>query len=369
MAVRKNPKALLLVLAIVFLLYGCSSSHYADTTTSIENPGVDTMEQSLQTDDKQIVIGLALATLTEERWQHEKDFFEAEAKLNGARVITFDAKNNEESQMAQVEDLIKQKIDVLVIVAVNAKTASSIVAAAKKVGIPVLAYSRMINNADLDAFIGFDATALGETIAQAAIQRVPEGKYMIINGSPLDNNAKFQRTGYYNILQPFIDSGKIQVIYEQWCDGWEPERALTAVGKGLDESGNMVDAIIVSNDGMAGGVIQALTDRKLDGKVFVSGTDGDQAALKRIGEGKQTLTLFFPQKEFAEEAARAAISLANNMIPADATGKSFNDLKFVPTIFARSILVDKNNLNDILESELQKAEGVNQITPSVKKPG
>lgn len=305
-------------------------------------------DRKLQNVDKQIVIGLALGTLAEERWVNEKKYFEDEAAKYGAKVISQDANMDENLQNSQIESLIKQKVDVLVIAAVNAKTASASVTAAKEAGIPVLAYSRMINGADLDAFIGFDAISMGETLAKAAIMKVPRGTYMIVNGAPIDNNARSQHVGYFNILQPFIDNGQVKVISDQWCDNWAPERALTAVEKALAESNNDIDAFLVSNDGMAGGVIQALKARNLAGKAFVSGTDGEKAALQRIGEGSQTVTLLFPQKEFAEEGARAAISLANRMVPADATGKTFNGYEDVPTIFAKIVLVTRDNVSDVI---------------------
>lgn len=359
---RRRTKYLIMISIFALVLSGCSPFGVKGGSEGEE------VREAPNT-DKQIVIGLALGTLAEERWVNEKKYFEDEAAKYGAKVLSQDANMDENVQNAQIENLIRQKVDVLVIAAVNAKTASASVTAAKAAGIPVLAYSRMINGADLDAFIGFDAIAMGETLARAAVAKVPKGTYMIVNGAPIDNNARSQHVGYFNILQPFIDQGQIKVVSDQWCDNWAPERALTAVEKALEENNNKIDAFLVSNDGMAGGVIQALKARGLDGKVFVSGTDGEKAALQRIEKGSQTATLLFPQKEFAEEGARAAISLANRMVPADATGKTFNGCKDVPTIFAKIVLVTRANLNEvIMKNHISRVEEGYTNAPKNGKP-
>ena len=352
----------------ILILCGCSQQvgKYGTVPAETRKDGI---EQAVQPGARQITIGLALGTLAEERWVNEKKYFEAEAAKFGARVVVQDANMDENAQNTQIEDLISQNVDVLVIVPVNAETAAVSVAAAKKAGIPVLAYSRMIMNANVDAFIGFNSVAIGEMLAKAAVEKVPRGKYMIINGSPVDNNARLEQEGYYNILKPYINKGDIKVVFEQWCDNWDPVKAMNAVESGLTQTKNNVDAVLVSNDGMAGGVVQALKAQKLDGKVFVTGTDGDLAALQRIAEGSQTATLLFPQQEFAEECARVAVSFANKLFPADATGKTFNGTKYVPTIFARAELVTKDNLYDVvIKSGLRKVEDVYKNVPVDKWP-
>lgn len=344
--IRKKLIGSILIAFTVFSVSACSPASSQKSASS--SPGDLDMEQGIQITGNQVTIGLSLGTLAEERWVNEGRYFETEAAKYDAKVLAQDANMDENLQYSQVSDFIDKHVDVLVIVAVNENTAAACVSAAKKAGIPVLAYSRMIKNADLDAFIGFDAVAIGETLAKAAVERIPEGNYMIINGSPKDNNATSQRKGYYNVLGPGIENGRIKLIHEEWCDNWSPQKAVQAVEDGLQKNNGKADAIIVSNDGMAGGVVQALTNWKLDGKVFVTGTDGDLSAIQRIAAGTQTVTLLYPQKEFAEEGARAAISLANELLPADATGKTDNGFKQVPTIFARTVLVTRDNLEDTI---------------------
>lgn len=357
---RRDAIVLLsLILLLTFSVSGCSQNLNTNKNSKSDNEKNSDDELIIEIGNNQVVIGLALGTLAEERWVNEKLYFEKEAAKYGAKVITKDANMDEKLQNKQIKELIERNVDVLVIVAVNDETANECVKAAKCEDIPVLAYSRMINNADLDVFIGFDAVGIGETLAQAAVESVPKGHYFIINGSHTDSNAKEQQEGYFNVLIPYITTGDIIVSHEVWCDNWSPEKAYIATKKGLEKYKNKVDAVIVSNDGMAGGVIDALKEQGLEKKVFVTGTDGDLSALKRITQEIQTVTLLYPQKEFAEEGARAAISLANDLVPADATGRRFNGLKDIPTIFARTVLVTKENLDEtVIETGIKSYDEI-----------
>jgi D-xylose transport system substrate-binding protein len=71
----------------------------------------------------------------------------------------------------------------------------------------------------------------------------------------------------------------------------------------LTKNGNKVDAVVVSNDGTAGGAIQALAEQKLAGKVVVSGQDADLAGCQRIVAGTQSMTVYKPIRRLAEKAA------------------------------------------------------------------
>ena len=105
----------------------------------------------------------------------------------------------------------------------NGEVLSNVIAEAKKEGIKVLAYDRLINNADLDFYVSFDNEKVGELQAQSVIEKKPEGNYFLMGGSPVDNNAKLFRKGQIKVLQPLIDSGNIKEMGDQWADSWLPE--------------------------------------------------------------------------------------------------------------------------------------------------
>ena len=77
---------------------------------------------------------------------------------------------------------------------------SNVVKEAKQEGIKVLAYDRMINNADIDYYISFDNEKVGELQAKSPVDKVPQGNYFLMGGSPVDNNAKLFREGQMKVL-------------------------------------------------------------------------------------------------------------------------------------------------------------------------
>jgi len=293
---------------------------------------------------KEIKIGMAIDDLRLERWQKDRDIFVAKAKTLGADVFVQSANGNEETQMAQIENMINRGVDVLVIIPYNGEVLSNVIAEAKREGIKVLAYDRMINNADIDFYISFDNEKVGELQAQSLVQRVPQGNYFLMGGSPVDNNAKLFRAGQMKVLNPLIKEGKIKVVGDQWADGWLPENALKIMENALTANNNKIDAVVASNDATAGGAIQALSAQGLAGKVAISGQDADLAAIKRIQAGTQTMTVYKPITKLADKAAEIAVQLGKNEKPASNATLN-NGKKEVPSYLLTPIQVDKENID------------------------
>ncbi|EME1786989.1 D-xylose ABC transporter substrate-binding protein [Cronobacter sakazakii] len=292
---------------------------------------------------KDVKIGMAIDDLRLERWQKDRDIFVSKAESLGAKVFVQSANGNEETQMSQIENMINRGVDVLVIIPYNGQVLSNVVAEAKREGIKVLAYDRMINNADIDFYISFDNEKVGELQAQSLVDKVPQGNYFLMGGSPVDNNARLFRDGQMKVLKPFIDSGKIKVVGVQWVDGWLPENALKIMENALTANNNKIDAVVASNDATAGGAIQALSAQGLAGKVAISGQDADLAGIKRIIAGTQTMTVYKPITQLANTAAEVAVELGNDKQPkSDATLN--NGLKEVPARLLTPIKVDKSNI-------------------------
>jgi len=292
---------------------------------------------------KEIKIGMAIDDLRLERWQKDRDIFVAKAKTLGADVFVQSANGNEETQMAQIENMINRGVDVLVIIPYNGEVLSNVIAEAKREGIKVLAYDRMINNADIDFYISFDNEKVGELQAQSLVTRVPEGNYFLMGGSPVDNNAKLFRAGQMKVLNPLIKEGKIKVVGDQWADGWLPENALKIMENALTANNNHIDAVVASNDATAGGAVQALSAQGLAGKVAISGQDADLAAIKRIEAGTQTMTVYKPITKLANDAAEIAVKLGKGEKP-ESNATLNNGKKEVPSYLLTPISVDKSNI-------------------------
>jgi D-xylose transport system substrate-binding protein len=292
------------------------------------------------------VIGLSLDTLKEERWQRDRDTFIAEAKKLGATVIVQSANSDDTRQVRDIESLISRKVDVLVIVPHNGAAMTRAVKSANDAKIPVIAYDRLILNANIDYYLTFDNVKVGEAQGTYAAERLPKdrpAKIVRIYGAPTDNNAKLFKQGQDNILMPLIKAGKVEVVHEDWALDWKPENAKKMMNAAITKAGRAIDAVVVSNDGTAGGAIQALLEEGLAGKVLVTGQDADLAACQRIVRGTQAMTVYKPLKNLASLAARAAVDVAKGAKPAT-TATLDNGNKQVPSIFEKVISVDKENL-------------------------
>ena len=292
------------------------------------------------------VIGLSLDTLKEERWQHDRDTFIAAAEKLGASVIVQSANSDDTRQVRDVESLISRGVDVLVIVPHNGSAMTRAVKSANEAKIPVIAYDRLIMNCAIDYYLTFDNVKVGEAQAGYAVAHLPSdrpARIVRIYGAPTDNNAKMFKQGQDNILEPLIKAGKIEVLHEDWALDWKPENGKKIMNAAITKAGRDIDAVVVSNDGTAGGAIQALLEEGLAGKVLVTGQDADLAACQRIQRGTQSMTVYKPLKNLAVLAARVAVDVAQGKKPA-ATGTLDNGARQVPSIFEKVISVDKGNM-------------------------
>ena len=305
------------------------------------------------------VVGLSLDTLKEERWQRDRDTFSEEVKKLGGTVIVQSANSDDTRQVRDVESLISRNVDVLVIVPHNGAAMTRAVKSANDAKIPVIAYDRLILNAAIDYYLTFDNVKVGEAQGSYAAAHLPsdhKARVVRIYGAPTDNNAKLFKQGQDNILLPLIKAGKIEVVHEDWALDWKPENAKKIMNAAITKAGRNVDAVVVSNDGTAGGAIQALQEDGLAGKVLVTGQDADLAACQRILRGTQAMTVYKPLKNLAHLAARVAVDVAKGNKPKTSATLD-NGMKAVPSIFEKVIPVDKENLmGTVVADGFHKAE-------------
>ncbi|WP_437177292.1 D-xylose ABC transporter substrate-binding protein [Collimonas arenae] len=295
-------------------------------------------------DAKNPKIGFSIDDLRVERWARDRDFFIAAADKLGAKVFVQSADASEQRQISQIENLISRGVDVIVIVPFNATVLSNTIKEAKKAGIKVVSYDRLILNADIDAYISFDNEKVGEMQAEGVLKAAPKGNYYLLGGSPTDNNAKMLREGQMKVLKPSIDKGDIKIVGQQWVKDWSATEALSIVENALTANNNKIDAIVASNDGTAGGAIQALASQKMAGKVPVSGQDADLAAVKRVIAGTQSMTVYKPLKLIASEAAKLSVQLARNEKPVY-NAQYENGAKKVDTILLKPTTLTSANVN------------------------
>lgn len=307
-------------------------------------------------DIKDIKVGVSIGHLTEERWQREIQMFKDYANEKGFDLEVQVAQEDTQKQVAQCENLINQGIDVLIIQSLDADACTPIVQAAHEAGIKVISYDRFIMNCDLDYYITFDSVKVGETQAKFVVSKAPKGNYIWLKGASEDNNAHLVAQGQKNILQKYIDSGEIKIVLEQWVKNWDPNEALKLAENGLTAANNDIQGVIASNDGTAGGAVQALAAQKLSGKVPICGQDADLAACQRIVEGTQTGTVYKPLAKMNKAGIELAVALATGAAdPKAAIDSSLgkwttldNNYKKVDSFSVDVVAIDKSNLYDIL---------------------
>jgi D-xylose transport system substrate-binding protein len=350
---------------LAFAVVGCGQDARPQTESAAK-PGESQSQQAAA--GKVIKIGLSIDDLRLERWQHDRDIFIEKAKELGAEVDVQSANGDDATQLAQVENMLSKGVDVIVIIPHNSEAMAAAVDAARKENVPVLAYDRLITNSDVSAYVTFDNVRVGEMQAEALTKLVPKGNYFLLGGSPTDNNAKLFRKGQMNIIQPLVDKGDIKIVGDQWAKDWQADAALQIIENALTSTHNNIDAIVASNDNTAGGAIQALAAQGLAGKVAVSGQDADLAAVQRIVEGKQAMTVYKPIKAIATKSAEVAVKLAKGE-KIEATTTMNNGKVDVPTILLDPIQVDKNNVMEtIIKDGFHSFEDVYKNVPEDQRP-
>ncbi len=258
--------------------------------------------------DNELKIGFILDNMNEERYAKDKKFFEDRAAALGAKVIFASANSDSAIQMNKVENMISLGVKAIVIQPVDSNASASMVEAAHKEKIPVIAYDRIINKAPVDLYVTQDSFYVGVLQAEAAIKATAgKGNYIILSGAEGHSVAEAITAGVKSVLAKYPD---IKVVAHRYHPGWDAGIALKTVEDTMTRMDNKIDAILANNSGMAHGAVQGVAEQKLIGKVFIAGADADLAAIKDMVNGKQQFEVLKDIRPLAESAVVAAVSIA-----------------------------------------------------------
>lgn len=291
-----------------------------------------------------IRIGFMTPNLKDDRYKKEQVFFGQKIKELGAEPLVASANDDDKLQIRQAIDMINQGVEVLVVDAVNLNTAALIVREAHKKNVTVIAYDRLIQNADLDYYLSFDNEKVGELMAEYAIKNNTSGNYILLGGDKADKNAIMVKSGQLKALDSSIKDGKIKVVYDVFIENWSYENAYEEINSYLNMCQEIPNAILASNDGMARGAAQAIKEHGLSGKILVTGQDAELAACKNIVSGLQAMTVYKSFKNQAYTAAALAFKCAKGEKITEAKSTVFNGRIEVPAILIKPTPVDKSNL-------------------------
>ncbi|MDR2759310.1 MAG: substrate-binding domain-containing protein [Spirochaetaceae bacterium] len=348
-------KAFVVVAVLVFL--SCSAKQ--PRMSGQADPAYSPAETGTVREKGRITIGFSVATDTFiiERWNKDVKVFSGAAQELGGDVIVQLSAGGTREQIAQINYMVNQNIDILVVIAHDTEMIAGAVKQVRDAGIPVIAYDRLIMGVPLDAYISFDSLEVGRLFGRTLVEAVPRGKYLIVNGSLHDTNSFDISTGLHEIIDPYIESRQIRVEREIWLEEWSFDEALEKIGAIFNETVDF-DAIACGNDAIASAAIQLLAERRLAGEVTVVGQDAELISCQHIMEGLQLMTVYKPIGKLAARAAQLTMAVAENRtIPYDMLRDNGSGTP-IPSYIEAPIAVLKDNMEVIIRDGFHSREDI-----------
>jgi len=305
----------------------------------------------------------------------------------GYEVLSQEAAHDVKLQNDQIDNMVSQGIKGLIVIAEDGDAAVTSVDKAADAGVIVIAYDRLIKTSKIAAYLSFNNVEVGrqEALGVMTALGIPgsttwtkenPAKIVLSGGSPTDNNAVLVRQGQMEVIQPYIDSGVIKIVADQWVNNWDAATAEGMMENILTAQANLIDGVIASNDGTALGELQAMKAQGLAGKVPISGQDATADGCNSIVKGEQTVSVY---KDF-----RLLSPMAVDMLDALLKGKKFEGLeKFtlaemtndatktgdVMAKFLPVVQVTNDNVYDlIVKSGFQSYDDVYRDIPAADRP-
>ena len=284
--------------------------------------------------------------------RHDRPIFTEQVKkiCSDCEILYSNADQDASKQQQQAEAALTNGAEVMVLDPVDAESASVIAQRAKQQDVPVLSYDRLVQNADLDAYVSFDNERVGELQGQWLVDNVSGGEIVMINGAPTDPNAAQFKKGAHSV----IDGSSLEVGKEYDTPDWSPDKAQQEMEQALTALGqNNIDGVYAANDGNAGGAISAMKAAGIDPIPPTTGQDAELAAVQRILQGTQGMTVYKTIKKEATTAAQMAVGLLQDgKIPSDLdTTQLDNGQEQVPSVLLKPVVVTKDNVKDTIVAD------------------
>ncbi|MFG6113960.1 ribose ABC transporter substrate-binding protein RbsB [Halobacillus sp. MO56] len=285
------------VLALM-LLVGCST----------EPPGSDSSEESGgSSGEGEKTIGFSVSTLNNPFFVTLNEGMEKAAESEGVKVQTKDAQDDPSKQVSDIEDMIQQKVDVLLVNPTDSAAIVSAIESANDAGIPVITVDRQADGGDIAAHIASDNVKGGEMAANHILEKIEsEGKVVELQGIPGSSAARERGEGFHNIVDE--ESG-IEVVASQPAD-FDRSKGLTVM-ENIIQGNPKIDAVFAHNDQMALGAIEALEAAGMNEDVVVVGFDAIDDAKAAIEEGRMGATVAQQPDKIGEKGIETALSVLN----------------------------------------------------------
>ena len=313
-----------------------------------------------------IKIGLSFSDYATERWPVEAAQMTQLLQKKGYEVIVQEADHDVKLQSDQIDNMVSQGVKGLIVIAEDGAAAVTPVDKAVAAGVKVIAYDRLIKTSKISAYLSFDNVEVGKQEALGVMTalglpgsttwtKANPAKVVMSGGSPTDNNAVLVRQGQMSVIQPYIDSGVVKVVADQWVDNWDPAKAESMMENILTAQQNKIDAVVASNDGTALGELQAMAAQGLAGKVPISGQDATADGCNSIVKGQQTVSVFKDTRLLAPKAVDMIDALGKGQTVSGLTSFSLATLTGdksltgdIQAAFLPVVQVTKDNVFDVV---------------------
>ena len=374
---KKVLSALISVAMVATLLIGCGAkaeeAPAAEAPAATEEAATDEATEEAPAAEEEAPaaeatgtkVGVSMPTKDLQRWNQDGANMEAELKAAGYEVDLQYASNDVQTQVSQIENMINSGCNVLVIAAIDGSSLGEPLDMAKAAGIPVIAYDRLIMNSDAVSYYAtFDnymvGTKQGEYIEQALDLPNAEGPFNmeITAGDPGDNNAGFFYQGAMDVLQKYIDEGKINVVsgqtkFEEVATAqWSTETAQSRAENILSSNyadGTQLDIWLCSNDSTSMGVQNALEANYTGKYPVITGQDCDKANVKNMIAGKQSMSIFKDTRTLASQVVKMVGQiLSGETVDVNDTETYDNGTGVIPSYLCEPVFADVNNYKELL---------------------
>lgn len=314
-----KKKLLSMILATTMVaatLAGCGS----DSATTTTNDAETTKEDTAATEDTAAAdtdtasaesgkIGISMPTQSLERWNRDGAYLDEQFKAAGFETILTYSDNKSERQVNDIQNMLADGVDLLVVAAIDGEALNTAMNEAAEAGVPVISYDRLILNDAVSYYVSFDNYTVGKLQGEFIVDTLDLANagdtvynLEITAGDPADNNAGYFYNGAMDVLNPYIEAGTLNVVSgqtdfdtvatAQWSTDTALERAQNVLSSYYAD-GTQLDVWLCSNDSTALGVAQAITsDYAGSNSVLITGQDGDEANLKNVVDGIQTMTVY-----------------------------------------------------------------------------
>ena len=362
---RNITRSIMTILALVMVvtsLYGCTAPA---TQAPVATAPVATVAPTAKP-AATVPVGIVLPTKDEPRWLQDLAVFQK------AGYDALFSQGDSAKEKANVETLISQGIKVLIICPQDSKAAAASADAARKAGVKVISYDRLILGTDaVDYYVTFDSIAVGEAWGQYLIEKAGATKgnnLYLYAGAASDNNAFIFFEGAWNKLQPKIADGTFVIknsseavavqakpkltrdemakVIAQVTTNWNFNDAKTLAESHLTKASAADKGtvfIAAPNDGTARAIADAFAADKDVKTYYITGQDAEIASVQYIIDGKQSMTVLKDVRTLAKDAIAAAQAFVAGKTP-EKTNTYNNGKIDVPAKPSAIVTVTKDNV-------------------------